>query len=127
MAEHKFLVAGEWRDSKEPLEVISPYDGGLVGITYRPTEGDVEDATVAAAAAVKEMGSLPTYRRSEILRNIGAGIARRSEEFARIITLEAGKPIKASRVEAERAVHIMGLAAEEVRRVGGELLPLDLL
>lgn len=127
MAEHKFLVAGEWRNSKEPLEVISPYDGGLVGITYRPTEGDVEDAAVAAAAAVKETGSLPTYRRSEILRNIGDGITRRSEEFARTITLEAGKPIKASRAEVERAVHIMGLAAEEVRRVGGELLPLDLL
>ncbi len=127
MAEHKFLVAGEWRDSKEPLEVISPYDGGLVGITYRPTEGDIEDATVAAAAAVKETGSLPTYRRSEILRNIGDGIARRSEEFARTITLEAGKPIKVSRAEVERAVHIMGLAAEEARRVGGELLPLDLL
>ncbi len=127
MAEHKFLVAGEWRDSKEPLEVINPYDGRLVGITYRPTEGDIEDAITAAAKAVKETGSLPTYKRSEILGNIRDGIARRTEEFTRAITLEAGKPIKSSRREVDRAVHLMGLAVEEVKRMGGELLPLDLL
>lgn len=127
MAEHKFLVAGEWRDSKEPLEVTNPYDGGLVGITYRPAGGDVEDAVVAAAGAAKETASLPTYRRAEILRNIRDGITRRREEFARLITLEAGKPIKISRGEVDRAAHVVGLAAEETGRIGGEMFPLDLL
>ena len=127
MARHKFLVAGEWRDSKETLEVRSPYDGRLVGTTFRPTEGDVEDAVNAAVNAAGEIGSLPTYKRSEILRNIQNGIVRRREEFAETITLEAGKPIKDSRREVERAAHLMGLAAEEVKRTGGELFPLDLL
>jgi glyceraldehyde-3-phosphate dehydrogenase (NADP+) len=127
MARHKFLVAGEWRDSKEILEVRSPYDGKLVGTTFRPTEGDVEDAVNAAVNAAGETGSLPTYKRSEILRNIQNGIVRRREEFAKTITLEAGKPVKDSRREVERAAHLIGLAAEEVKRTGGELFPLDLL
>lgn len=127
MSEHKFLVAGKWRDSKEPLEVLSPYDGGLVGITYRPTGDDVEEAVSAAVEAVKETGSLPTYRRAEILNCIRDGLTRRKEELARTITLEAGKPIKASRAEVDRSIHLMGLAAEEVKRVAGELFPLDLL
>ncbi|MFQ5957532.1 MAG: aldehyde dehydrogenase family protein, partial [Candidatus Brocadiales bacterium] len=127
MAEHKFLVAGEWRDSKESLEVRSPYNGQVIGTTYRPAEADVEDAISAAAMAAKETDLLPTYRRSEILCSIRDGIAQRKEDFARTITLEAGKPIKDSRREVERAVHIMELATEEVKRIGGELLPLDLL
>lgn len=127
MTGHKFLVAGEWRDSKETLEVRSPYNGKVAGTTFRPTEGDVEDAINAATKSVKETASLPTYRRSDILSNISSGIARRKEEFAKSITLEAGKPIKDSRREVERAVHLTGLAAEEVKRIGGELFPLDLL
>ncbi len=127
MSERKFLVAGEWRDSKESLEVRSPYSGQVVGTTFRPTEGDVEDAIAAAVKAVKETGLLPTYRRSEILNNIRDGIARRREEFARTITLEVGKPIKVSRVEVDRAAQLMGLAAEEVKRMVGEHIPLDLL
>ncbi|MFQ5863148.1 MAG: aldehyde dehydrogenase family protein [Candidatus Brocadiales bacterium] len=127
MARHKFLVAGEWRDTAEILEVRSPYDGQVVGTTYRPTEGDVEDAVSAATEAFRETSSLPTYRRSKILCNIRNGIAKYSEKFARTITLEAGKPIKDSRREVERAIHLMELATEEAKRMGGELLPLDLL
>lgn len=127
MEKYKFLVAGEWRDSKEALEVRSPYDGQVVGITYRPTEDDTEDAISAAAEAAGETGSLPTYRRTEILNNIHSEIVQHKEDFARTITLEAGKPIKDSRREVERAIHLIELASEEVKRMGGELLPLDLL
>jgi acyl-CoA reductase-like NAD-dependent aldehyde dehydrogenase len=47
------------------------------------------------------------------------------EELARTLALEAGKPIKAARVEVERAAFTFAVAAEEAVRVGGEYLPLD--
>lgn len=127
MERYKFLVAGEWRDSREALEVTSPYDGQVVGITYRPTQADIEEAISAAAEAVAETGALPTYRRAEILCNIHSGIVQHREDLARLIALEAGKPIRDSRREVDRAIHLMELAAEETRRIGGEVLPLDLL
>lgn len=50
----------------------------------------------------------------------------RHEEFARLIALEAGKPIKTAREEVDRAVFTFAVAAEETTRIGGEWLPLDL-
>jgi glyceraldehyde-3-phosphate dehydrogenase (NADP+) len=41
------------------------------------------------------------------------------------MALEAGKPLKASRVEVDRAVFTFAVAAEEAVRIGGEYLPLD--
>ncbi len=124
---YKFLVAGEWRESGEVLEVRNPYNGEVVGITFRPAEGDIEGAVSGAVMATKEMASLPTYRRAAILTSIGNGIIERKEELARTITLEAGKPISDSRREVERAIHLFQIAVEECRRMGGELIPLDLL
>jgi acyl-CoA reductase-like NAD-dependent aldehyde dehydrogenase len=45
--------------------------------------------------------------------------------LARTLALEAGKPIKAARVEVERAAFTFAVAAEEAVRIGGEYLPLD--
>ena len=41
------------------------------------------------------------------------------------MALEAGKPIRDSRLEAGRAVNTFKIAAEEAKRIGGELIPLD--
>jgi acyl-CoA reductase-like NAD-dependent aldehyde dehydrogenase len=124
---YKYLVAGEWRESSQPLEVRNPYDGEVVGVTSRPTERDIEEAISGAVAVAREMASLPTYRRAEILSRIRSGLIERKEELARAITLEAGKPITDSQTEADRAVHLFQLAVEECRRMEGELIPLDLL
>ena len=71
---------------------------------------------------------LPAWRRAEVL---GAHRRRRSrrprEDFARTIALEAGKPIKTARIEAERAAFTFRVAAEETKRIHGELVQLDWL
>jgi glyceraldehyde-3-phosphate dehydrogenase (NADP+) len=60
-----------------------------------------------------------------VLRRVAQSIIERKEEFARTMTLEAGKPIKASRTEVERAAFTFNVAAEESTRIYGEYLPLD--
>jgi glyceraldehyde-3-phosphate dehydrogenase (NADP+) len=49
----------------------------------------------------------------------------RREEFARLMTGEAGKPISDARREVTRAVQTFTVAAEEAKRIGGEVVPLD--
>src|SRR5262249_37828374 len=48
-----------------------------------------------------------------------------TEDFARTIALEAGKPVKTARAEAERASFTFRVAAEETKRIYGEIVPLD--
>ncbi|MGH7948323.1 MAG: aldehyde dehydrogenase family protein, partial [Candidatus Binataceae bacterium] len=56
---------------------------------------------------------------------ISRGVAERRGEFERAITLTTGKPIDYSRAEVSRTIAVFALAAEEVKRFGGNFEPLD--
>jgi acyl-CoA reductase-like NAD-dependent aldehyde dehydrogenase len=68
---------------------------------------------------------LPAHKRAEILVRVAAALGRRHEEAATGIALEAGKPLKAARVEAARAMSTFTFAAVEARRLAGEMVPMD--
>src|SRR5688572_4556481 len=87
---------------------------------------DAEEATSAAVRGFETTRLLPSWKRSEILRKTAEGLARRKEELARTITEENAKPIRLSRAEVDRAAATFTAAAEEAKRIGGEVLPLDL-
>ena len=120
-----FFLDGRWRNEGERIEVLSPGTRQRVGVTYRATSSDAEAAIRAATRAFETTRRMGGYERQRVLRAISSGIEKNSEELARIVALEAGKPIKTARVEVERAVFTFSVAAEEAVRVGGEYLPLD--
>jgi glyceraldehyde-3-phosphate dehydrogenase (NADP+) len=109
------------------VEIRSPHDGALVAIVSRARATEVEQAIGGAVRAFETTRHLPAWRRSEILQTVSDELARRRDELARTIALEAGKPIKAASVEVERASFTFRVAAEEARRIYGELVPLDWL
>lgn len=119
------LIGGEWRVTRETREVRSPYSGELIAAFSMASRGLVEESIAAATRAAQEMRDLPRQRLADSLRFIADGIRNRAEEFARTMALEAGKPIKLARAEAERAVATFTCAAEEARRFAGEVIPLD--
>ena len=121
--ERKLLIGGEWVETGEWLEVRSPYSGDVVG---RVAQAGADEARAAIDAAEKAMASpLPAHKRAEILVKVVAGIARRHDEIARQITAEAGKPLKAARVEASRAMSTYTFSAVEARKLAGEMVPMD--
>ena len=111
----------------ETIEIRSPWDGSPVAIVHRAGPAEVERAIAAAVEAFEETRRLPSWRRAEVLLAIAAGIAERREELARTIALEAGKPIKTARVEVDRGAFTFTIAAEETKRIYGEIVPLDWL
>ena len=125
--EFPFYCAGEWRTSGEKLEIKNPFNNETVGVTSFATEQDFEDAVVAAEAAFEQTRKLGTFERAQILQRMADGMAAREDEIARIIAQEAGKPIRDARVEAARGVFTFQTAVEETKRIGGELIPLDLM
>ena len=125
-SKYKYLIGNEWRESKNILNVRNPYNNDVVSATFLATKKDVNDAIQYAVHAFEETRRLPSYKRAEILSNIRDGIQKRSEEFARTIALEAGKPIIDARAEVERAIGTFQIAAEESKRMLGEYIPLDI-
>jgi len=107
--------------------VRSPYDGAPVAVVHRAGPDDVERAIAGAVEAFATTRRLPSWQREQILEGISAGIAERREELARAIALEAGKPIRTARIEVDRAIFTFSVAAEESKRIYGEIVPLDWL
>src|SRR3990172_130745 len=124
--EYSFLVGGEWRKSQEKYELKSPYDGQVVATINRATAKDVEDAIARAAQAFEITRDQPGYKKAEILLTIVNGLKERKEELSRFLTLESGKPIVDARAEVDRAMTTFTVAAEEAKRIGGEVIPLDI-
>ncbi|HEY3163719.1 MAG TPA: aldehyde dehydrogenase family protein [Candidatus Limnocylindrales bacterium] len=125
---HPIFLAGRWVESDDPLIVTNPADPEHpAGATFHATEAQYEEAVEAAVQAFEITRTMPAYERGSILRNISAGIRARREELGRLIALEAGKPIRDSLVEVDRATLTFRLGAEEAERMVGESIPLDLM
>jgi acyl-CoA reductase-like NAD-dependent aldehyde dehydrogenase len=122
-AERRLLIGGEWVETGEWQEVRSPYSGDVVGRVAKAGAGESRRAVDAAAAAMEE--PLPAHKRAEILVRVAGALGRRHDEVARLISDEAGKPMKAARVEASRAMSTYTFSAVEARKLSGEMIPMD--
>jgi glyceraldehyde-3-phosphate dehydrogenase (NADP+) len=105
--------------------VHDPFTGKILAEVSQGSEADAEDAIRSAAAATQPMGALPAHARFHLLQRIAGAIYDRRDEFARVMTGEAGKPITDARREVARAVQTFTIAAEEAKRIPGEVIPLD--
>jgi len=123
VTERRLLVGGEWIETGEWLEVRSPYSAEVVGRVAKAGAAEARRAVDAAEAAMRE--PLPAHKRAEILVRVAGALGRRHEEAARTISDEAGKPLKAARVEVSRAMSTYTMAAVEARKLAGEMVPMD--
>jgi acyl-CoA reductase-like NAD-dependent aldehyde dehydrogenase len=121
--ERKLLIAGEWVETGEWEEVRSPYSGEVVGRVPQAGADETRRAIDAAEGAMQE--PLPAHKRAEILVRVAATLGRRHDEVARLISDEAGKPMKAAKIEASRAMSTYTFSAVEARKLAGEMVPMD--
>ena len=121
--ERKLLIGGEWVETGEWQEVRSPYSGEVVARVAKAGAGETRRAIDAAEEAMRV--PLPLHKRAEILVRVAGALGRRHDEVARLISDEAGKPLKAAKVEASRAMSTYTFAAVEARKLAGEMIPMD--
>jgi len=121
--DHALLIGGERVETGDWTEVRSPYSGEVVGRIAKGGANETQRALDAAAAALAS--PLPAHERARILDAAAHLLAERQEDAAQLISAEAGKPLKAARVEAQRAVSTYTFAAVEARKLTGETVPMD--
>ncbi|MDE5414409.1 aldehyde dehydrogenase family protein [Alkalihalobacterium chitinilyticum] len=122
------LINGEERkgSGRKSLDVRSPFDGEVIGTIDLASDEDIELALATSQSVFRNtMKKMPAHRRAEILRETGERLAERTEEFAQVLALEAGKPIRDARGEIGRAVQVLYFAADEAKKIEGELVPMD--
>lgn len=120
-------IGDAWEPAEGVQEVVFPYDCSVVG---EAPVGDVAAArhAVDEALAVREtVGRLPSHVRRNALLAVHDAVAAERDGFVRLLVLETGKPLVDCRVEVDRTLLTLHTAAEEVARLHGETVPLDLL
>ena len=123
--EYKLLIDGQWVNGGPLLEVKNKYNGQTIGALPTARREDVDAAIAAAERAESVMADMPSYRRAEILFRTAALIRERADDLAATIAAEAGKAMKFSRGEVDRAINTFTVAAEEAKRMHGETIALD--
>ena len=124
--EYKLLINGKWEESKNIKVIKFPYDGREVGKVHFAGREQIEKAIESAHSAFSKTKKLSSHERSIILEKISNKIKKRKRELAESITLQSGKVIRHSLVEVDRAINTFQIASEEAKRLGGEIIPLDL-
>jgi len=121
----KMLLGDRWVDRDQRIDVIHPFDNSMVDAVPRASVDDVRTAITAAQRGAVAMRKLTGYQRFEILDRVADLMRDHAEDLARTITLEEGKILAEGRIEVDRATEIIVLSAEEAKRLGGEVVPLD--
>jgi acyl-CoA reductase-like NAD-dependent aldehyde dehydrogenase len=119
------LIGGHWRQGDSVVRVTNPFTGQVIAEVSQASQVDAEAAIESTVEAASAMASLPTHARFYVLQKIAGVLYDRREEFAGLMTAEAGKPITDARREVNRAVQTFTVAAEEAKRIPGDVIPLD--
>jgi acyl-CoA reductase-like NAD-dependent aldehyde dehydrogenase len=118
-------VAGSWIESPETVVVVNPYSGQDLATVSIADETLVDEAVRSAAAAGPAMAAMPGHARAAMLTRATDALARRADALAETMAIQSGRALKDCRAEVERSVVTMGLCAEEAKRIGGEVVPID--
>ena len=110
---------GAWSERR------SPYDGKLVSRAPVCSAEQTHRALAVAAAAAKTARASTLSQRCDWLHDVARKLREQKEEIAKTITDEVGKPIVFARVEVERCIETVTLAAETMRTMHGETINTD--
>jgi acyl-CoA reductase-like NAD-dependent aldehyde dehydrogenase len=120
-------VGAAWVSTVDVEEIVFPYDGSVVGTAPVGTPELARRAVDEAVAVARDVASLPSRTRRSLLNDVASALRERREEFENLLVLETGKPLVDCRVEVARTIVTWEASAEEVSRLHGETVPLDLL
>lgn len=119
------LIGGQWVAGVAEAETRSPYSRQVTSVVAQASPGLVHRAVGEAWAEAERLAGWPAYRRAEVLSRAATLLTERADEFARAISCETGKPLKDTCREVARAAETLLTSAEEAKRLGGEVFPLD--
>lgn len=125
IAKKDLFINGEWVKATNYIPLYSPYTEEKIAEIPDATHEEMDAAITAAQLAKEKFANMPAHQRATILENIARLLEERREEAATIIATEAAKPIRFAKAEVARTIQTYKFAAEEAKRIYGEVIPLD--
>ena len=119
------FIDGEWTagTSGKSEPIINPATGKVLARLAHAGKDDLDRALAAADKGFKQWKAVSPYDRYKVLRKAAELMRARVDEIAELMTLEQGKPLAESKMEATAAGDIIDWFAEEARRTYGQIIP----
>ncbi len=119
------FIGGQWRGAPDGAtqDVHNPATGELLGTVPVMGAAQTREAIEAAQVAWAGWRALPAKRRAAILRTWFDLMTHHTEDLARIMTAEQGKPLAESRGEIAYGASYLEWYAEEGKRAYGDVIP----
>lgn len=121
----EIYCVGKFISTSAKHSVINPYDGSEVATTFLAGDAELDQAIKAAEKVSEELRNIPSYIRYNILKQISEELFLLRQQFAELITLESGKPIRYALAEVDRSIQTFVVAAEESKRLPKEYMSID--
>jgi acyl-CoA reductase-like NAD-dependent aldehyde dehydrogenase len=121
----QYYVNGEWTSAEKYAELYSPYSKEVIAQIPQAAREEVEQVINIAYDSRNQMAELTAYERAAILEHISQLFIDNRKKAAEIISLESAKPIKFAIGEIDRTIETYKFAAEEAKRLTGEIIPMD--
>jgi len=118
-------IDGQWKDSESGrrIPVINPATEETISTIPYGGGPEVLRAIEAAHKSYPEWSSKTPYQRAEFLVAIAQAIREKESDLSRLLTMEVGKPLRESRGEVLAAADQFEWYSEEVKRLGGDVIP----
>ncbi len=123
MRNFNLFIDGQWVSLDEKIDVTNPSTKEVVGQVPKAGAIEAKQAVDAAHKAFPSWSRLTANERSERIMKWYQLIERESEEIAKLMTLEQGKPFKEALGEVGYANSFLSWYAEEGKRIYGETIP----
>ncbi len=121
----EIYCAGKFITTPVKHSVTNPYDGNEVATTFLAGATELDQAIKAAAMVSEDLRNNPSHKRYTILKQISEELLSLRQQFAEMITLESGKPIRYALAEVDRSIQTFSVAAEESKRLPAEYFSID--
>ena len=122
--ETRLLIGGEQiAGTGEPLAVENPATAETLVEVPLPSGDQVDAALAAAREASRDWAAMPAIERGELLREVATRLRDRTEEIARVMTLEGGKPLIENSDEVGWTAAAFDYYAEIGRNFAGRVIP----
>jgi acyl-CoA reductase-like NAD-dependent aldehyde dehydrogenase len=123
---YKLWINGKSTPSTSVGYINSPFSGEMIAQVSHATKSQMQEAIAASVAAFKTFRTVSRFCRARLLAAMAEGIVARRQQFVNLLINEGGKPVIMAEAEVNRALNTFTLAAEEAKRFGGEIIPLDI-
>ena len=123
MKTYSLYLNGEWKHTASVLSVVNPATTETFAEVSMLDRSRVAEAVRDAHVAFENWRRLTGKARGAYLSAIADEMERRTDQIARTITLENGKPLGQSRGEVAMSIDHLRWFAEEARRAYGRTIP----